>query len=290
MRLSCFSVMILRAGTVGLVAVVLGLLGCSDDDCTCAGAGGTSAVAGSAGEGGAAGASEAMGGTDAGGSTGTELERGFLTFTHEEQPVGLYVPEDAEGPLPVVLFLHSCGNSPIFETFWIIDALNAIEPTAVLLPSRPAEESTECAAWGGTYDATMRPGLADALTALDLVIEEYGFDTSRQYLYGESMGGEGVFRLLVDRPERFAGAVAVAGYTLDTGATEMAKTPLTILHGSLDSISPVSSSRTIYQSILDAGGTKVQYLEYEGLDHVPAIEAARVEPDLLPWLMAARRE
>jgi hypothetical protein len=49
------------------------------------------------------------------------------------------------------------------------------------------------------------------------------------------------------------------------------------------------SDRTIYQSILDAGGTQVKYTEYPGLDHVPAIEQARTDPAFLKWLLAQRR-
>jgi len=86
------------------------------------------------------------------------------------------------------------------------------------------------------------------------------------------MGGEGVYRLLFDWPTRFAGAISVAGYTVDKGAEQMAQTPLWIVHGADDTTSPVESDRTIYQSILDAGGTQVKYTEYPGLDHVPAIE------------------
>jgi len=35
-------------------------------------------------------------------------------------------------------------------------------------------------------------------------------DSKRQYLYGESMGAEGILELLAQFPDRFAGAVAVA--------------------------------------------------------------------------------
>jgi hypothetical protein len=103
------------------------------------------------------------------------------------------------------------------------------------------------------------------------------------------MGGEGVYRLLSDFPTRFAGAVSVVGYTKDKGAENMAKTPLWIIHGSEDALSPVENDRAIYQSILNAGGTMVKYTEYPGLDHVPAMEQARSEPGLLTWLLSQER-
>lgn len=127
------------------------------------------------------------------------------------------------------------------------------------------------------------------MAVLDQVIEQYGFDRKRQYLYGESMGGEGVYRLLEDYPARFAGAVAAAGYTVDTGASQMAQTPLWIFHGSADGTAAVDNARTIYKSVLDAGETKVKCTEYADLDHVPAIQEARLEAGLIEWLLAQHR-
>jgi predicted peptidase len=132
--------------------------------------------------------------------------------------------------------------------------------------------------------------MVDALAELDRVTAQYGLDTKREYVYGESMGAEGVFKLLTEFPTRFAGAVAVAGYTLNTGASKMAQTPLWMLHGSADSINSVTSSQTIYQSILAASGANVKYTEYPDLDHVPAINKAHTEPGLMEWLLTQRRD
>jgi predicted peptidase len=187
------------------------------------------------------------------------------------------------------MFLHGHDGDPVYPEFWLIPAVNAIEPCAVFLPTAPPLDDMG-ADWGGTYDDWgLRPAMINALAELERLIGQYGFDTKRQYLYGESMGGEGVYKLLVEFPTRFAGAVAAAGYTLDIGASEMAQTPLWIFHGSGDSISPVENDRAIYQSIHDAGGTQVKYTEYPDLEHVPGIEQARVEPGLFEWLLAQHR-
>jgi predicted peptidase len=225
---------------------------------------------------------------DAARSSEVAQEPGFITWTYNETPMGLHVPASTGKSLPVVMYLHGCHNDPVYSEYWLIPAVNAIEPCAVFLPTAPPLDDM-CADWGGTYDSALRPAIIDALAELDRLIGQYGFDTKREYLYGESMGGEGVFKLLVEFPTRFAGAVSAAGYTLDTGASEMAQTPLWIVHGSDDSINPVENDRTIYQSILNAGGTQVKYTEYPGLDHVPAIQQARTEPGLLEWLLAQRR-
>jgi predicted esterase len=269
-----------------------------------AGIGGVSASSGgaTAGTGGTAASSggtlAATGGvsTSTGGGTGTATDggvyllpvdagqSGFMTWTYNGQPVGFYLPAQSDKPLPVVMFLHGCGNDPVNPNWWIIAALNKIEPCAVLLPFRPQEEG--CSAWGGTYDDALRPAMVDALAGLDSVIERFDLDSKRQYLYGESMGAEGILELLVQFPARFAGAVPVASYTLDKGAQQMAKTPLWLVQGSADTVNPSSSVETIYQSILDAGGTQVKFTEYQGMDHVQSIIHARTQPCLLEWLLA----
>lgn len=216
-------------------------------------------------------------------------DAGSITWTYNDKEVRLYLPAPTGQPLPVMMYLHACHNDNVYAGDWIIAALNEVEPCAVLLPTAPPSIDFTCADWGGTYDQAERPNLVDAFAVLDQVIARYGLDTHRQYLYGESMGGEGVYRLLADYPTRFAAAVSAAGYTVDQGAPQMAQTPLWIFHGAADGTSPVENDRAIYQAILDAGGTQVRYTEYPDLDHVPGIERARSEPDLFTWLLAARR-
>jgi poly(3-hydroxybutyrate) depolymerase len=223
-------------------------------------------------------------------ATGADPGR-FVTWTYKEASMGLYLPANLDKPVPVVMFLHGCRNDPVDPGHWIIQALNAIEPTAVFLPTAPETQNTQypCADWGGTYDAKIRSQMQNALHELDSVIERFGLDLSRQYLYGESMGGEGVYRLLMDYPTRFAGAVDVAGYTANKGAAQMAKTPLWIVIGAEDEMSPVEDARAIHAAIEQAGGTMVKYTEYPGLGHVPAIEKARTDTALLTWLLGQQR-
>jgi len=271
-------------GVALLVITAVQVQGCASTASTpdSAATGGTVASGGTHATGGATGGSQSA--ADASPPDGGP-QTGFITWTYSDTPMGLYVPAPTGRPLPVVMYLHGCHNDPVYSEYWLIPAVNAIEPCAVFLPTAPPLDDM-CADWGGTYDTSgLRPAMINALAELDRLIGQYGFDSKRQYVYGESMGGEGVYKLLVEFPTRFAGAVAAAGYTLDVGASQMAQTPLWIFHGSDDSLSPVENDRAIYRSILDAGGTQVKYTEYPGLDHVPAIEQARREPGLFEWLL-----
>lgn len=216
----------------------------------------------------------------------------FRTWTFRDAPTGLYLPPSSGKPLPVVMFLHPCQNDPVHEWLWINAAVNAIEPTAVFLPTAPETPNGQnsCSDWGGTYDASRRPQMENALHEFDSLVRVHGFDPARQYLYGESMGGEGVYRLLVDFPERFAGAVSVGGYTKNTGAARMARTPFWILIGVDDEWSPIDETRAIHEAILAEGGTQVKYTEFPGLGHVAAIEQVRTDSSVVGWLLRQKRD
>ncbi len=210
----------------------------------------------------------------------------YLTWTYKDAPMGLYLPAHPTKGLPVVMFLHPCHNDPVYEGHWINAALNAIEPVAVFAPTAVATAGeNSCADWGGTYDAGLRPQMVNALHELDSLIRVFQFDSTRRYLYGESMGGEGVYRLLMDFPGRFAGGVSVGGYSVNKGAAQMARTPLWILIGTEDELSPIADTRTIHQAIVQAGGTQVKLTELPGLGHVPAIEQVRTDSSVVRWLL-----
>jgi len=50
---------------------------------------------------------------------------------------------------------------------------------SVFVPTAPPLNS-DCADWGGTYDDHLRPGMVDALTELDRLIQLHGFDVNPQ--------------------------------------------------------------------------------------------------------------
>ena len=202
----------------------------------------------------------------------------------------LYTPAAPEGAsVPVVMYLHGYTEDPINNPPWFINSLNAIEPCAVFLPYRSSSEGAS--AWGGTYDVGLRQSMIDTLAEFDALIQTHNLNSCRQYICGDSMGGEGVLKLLVEYPNRFAGAVSVAGYTVTAGADamaiEMAKTPLWLIWGAADTDLNVQDLN-IYNLIVASGGTHVKMTEYPGLGHVESIYAAQSEPGLCAWLLAQR--
>lgn len=122
---------------------------------------------------------------------------------------------------------------------------------------------------------------------LDALGETWPIDPDRRYLAGHSMGGFGVFDLLMRRPRDFAAAVVLCGGGDDARAGEIAHIPLWLFHAADDGEVPVERSRSMCDALCRAGGAP-RYSEYPSGGHA-VWEHAYAEPGLSQWLFAQRR-
>lgn len=190
---------------------------------------------------------------------------------------------------PVVLSLHGGGPRRRFE-----DLLEPFSPGFAYGLGRLVSADTQSrhpafvvAPWsgGGGWDATNLRLVMDILAALRA---EFKLDTNRFYVTGQSMGGHGTWALLASQPHVFAAAVPVCGWGDPASATVIKGIPIWALHGTADTIVPVSGSRDIVQALQKAGGKPI-YWEYQGATHAATAERAYCEPDLIDWLFAQAR-
>ena len=126
------------------------------------------------------------------------------------------------------------------------------------------------------------------LELIDALKTEFSVDPHRVYLTGVSMGGFGTWEYVARRPELFAAAAPMAGYSDPRQVERFAKIPFWIFHGGADRTNPVQGSRTMY-ALLQKAGADVRYTEYPETDHGPSFGKAWAEADLLPWIFSQRR-
>ena len=91
---------------------------------------------------------------------------------------------------------------------------------------------------------------------IDEFVKTHGISAKRIYLFGESMGGAGVFRMLNDYGDYFAAAMIAASVPRGVSAGNLAKTPLCYVVGSNDEM--------VYGN--DATGKMVQTLQKKKAD------------------------
>ena len=124
-----------------------------------------------------------------------------------------------------------------------------------------------------------------AVQALVRTMPQLGADARRLYAAGISMGGYGVWRLVMDDPHLFAAAVPICGGADPARAASLTDLPLWTFHGGDDPTVPVSGTREMAAAIRAAGGTQLRYTEYPHTGHESWLTAYQ-EPELLPWLFS----
>jgi len=231
----------------------------------------------------------------------------------EDYRYQVYVPEGRPpaGGWPVLLFLHGSGErgeDGLKQTQVGLPAAIRADrgrfPMLVVMPQ--ARPDTR---WSGAM-AKM------AIAALDDSMREFHGDPARQLLSGLSIGGQGVWLLAAENPQRFAALAPVSSFLFlrldddvanpdvaaallaefpelakDDPAPEFAarlpRVPVWMFHGGADDLVPPVHAHQM-RDALRARGADLRYTEYAGGNH-NAWDAAYAEPDLVPWLLAQHR-
>jgi len=230
-------------------------------------------------------------------------------------PYRLFSPQNStKEKFPLLIFLHGRGDRgtdnaiKIYKGAKIITRPNSIVypemqekyPCYVLVPQCSDKTiNEEWAKWEGNTPETPFKGLGKdgsynmsenpsesgqaALELIDKTIKENQIDPDRVYLIGLSMGGFGTWEFTARRPELFAAAVPMVGFSDPNQVDKISHIPFWIFHGESDESNPVEGSRTMYK-LLSEAGANVQYTEYEGTGHGDSFRKAFEEPMLLEWL------
>ena len=119
----------------------------------------------------------------------------------------------------------------------------------------------------------------------DYYVTEFGVDSTRIYVFGSSMGGQGVWYLLADNPNYFAAAMVASGAYRGFNITALAKTPIMCTRGTQES--RVNQVKQLIDDINLYGGNAV-FQTLEGLDHHEATSAA-FTPERIEWVLSHRR-
>jgi predicted peptidase len=237
-------------------------------------------------------------------TTKQEIASKFLSFTYNDMPYRLYVPEnyDPTQSYPLVLFLHGGGERGTDNekqilandgaVIWAAPENQAKHPAFVLAPQA---RNVHDGGFGITRDTNniislnrvfqFSQDLGTAYDILQKVRSEYNIDSNRLYSTGLSQGGFGTFNLNIKYPELFAAMVPIAGGGDPALASALVNKPIWAFHAVDDIIIPVSYSQNIIAAIQNAGGNPI-YTEYPadlGYNHgswIPAYE----NKEMIEWV------
>ena len=203
----------------------------------------------------------------------------FCTYENKDTvlPYRLILPEgyDAEKTYPLIFFFHGAGergNDNKLQFFHCVQYLADQLPECIIVaPQCPLNNQWVDTPWvKGAYSVDNVPESNEMKAVIELLEElkgKYSVDTDRIYASGISMGGFGVWDVMMRHNDIFAAGIAVCGGG-DVSKGELLKdTPLFVFHGDADTAVPVTGSRDTVQAIKNAGGTLVEYVEYKGAGH-----------------------
>lgn len=197
-------------------------------------------------------------------------------------------------PPPLLLLLHGVGSNEA-DLFGLAPYLDG----RFLVVSARAPVVLDYGGYGWfRIDFTPRGMEADIAQArrslgmlpgfIDGLVETYGADGRRVYLAGFSQGAMMSLALLLTRPEKLAGVVAMSG-RLPVQALErepdresLAGKPVLVTHGIYDPVLSVEQGRAT-RDYLGALPVELTYREYP-MAHEVSIESLR---DVTGWLTAA---
>jgi phospholipase/carboxylesterase len=180
--------------------------------------------------------------------------------------------------MPLVVALHGgSGHGRDFLWSWVREA----RTRGVLVLSPTSRDRTWSIMGGEDVDA-------DALVRMvDFVGERYAVDRSRVLLTGMSDGGTYTFLCGLREGMPFTHLAPACGVLhpalfVNRGIERARDRPIYLIHGALDWMFPIQTSRMAQQALLSVGA-KLVYREIDDLSHTyPRDE----NPAILEWLSA----
>lgn len=217
----------------------------------------------------------------------------------------IYVPYDydATKEYPIVTVLHGAGErgndneSQMKHLILPLFSQNSspILDSIVICPQCPDGQQWVDTPWLGdrssSYSVERVKESNENKAVLELISKtesEVSIDTSRRYLMGLSMGGFGVWDLMMRHSEMFASMVAFCGSADPSQAQKLIDKPIYTIHGNSDNVVHVDGTRQMVEAIQNAGGKSITYIEISGGGHTGAWGYVNTHPEVLNWLFECK--
>ncbi len=192
----------------------------------------------------------------------------------------LHTPESKENKQPVFVFLHGrslCGsNIERVKRYGMLYAMQRGHkvPGFVIAPQTQ-----------GAWNAHK------VMEVVDYVLQNNpSADASRVYVCGMSLGGYGTMEVVGKYPDRIAAAVGLCGGGATSDASNWAKVPIRLYHGTADRAVPISESRKIYKAVKAVNSdADIELFEMKGASHGRP-ERLFHQSEIYDWMLQYSKE
>lgn len=212
--------------------------------------------------------------------------------TNNTLPFRLVIPKnyDSNKKYPVILFLHGAGelgtdNEKHISTIKTMYYYNGDLVSDAFLICPQTNEWWRL----DRYNEGDRKGmLSSALNLLEDLRNNYSFDTNRIYVTGLSMGGYATWSLLEEYGNIFAAGMPICGGGNSSNGYKLKDLPIRIYHSLDDPTVNFSASQSMHSAILNAGGSKAEFVILDGLGH-NVWDYAFSDREAFCWLFAQNK-
>lgn len=189
-------------------------------------------------------------------------------------------PRQAQKNYPLILFLHGSGERG--------DDLNAVRRIALPQLLDRAEYpafvvSPQCKA-----DLTWVSQTEKLHRLIKRIVEAYPIDPDALSVTGLSMGGFGVFQMIMDYPRLFCAAAPLCGGGTAWRADRIAHLPIRIYHGEKDDQVDCFYSQDIYRRLQSCNAADASLILYPTLGH-NIWDEVYPHTDVIEWLLSKRK-
>lgn len=205
---------------------------------------------------------------------------------YKQLKYGFFQPNERSKKCPLLIYLHGYQATKAYDFSWYQEYFQKETPCYVLTPKSLGGPPKT--AWGNSLMESLTPDFKTTIELIKEIIKNYNIDEDRIYLYGTSMGADGVFVALAEYPNMFAAATAICGYGSSKKASKHSQVPLWMFHGENDNVTPVDFSRKIYNQIQKNPNHKTRYTEYRCIGHDSWNEVNK-ETTVNTWLFSQVR-
>jgi predicted peptidase len=205
---------------------------------------------------------------------------------------GLFIPEnyDQSKSYPLVMYLHGWSNNRTEYLDLYNKDMQLKYPCFVYSPKTPTDWGNWSSwSWEGSEFSDLSIPTQTAIHVLDSLISIYSVDTNRLYVYGISMGGEGIFDLFHKMPHKFAAGISICGGGFAHWADRIAMTPLWMFHGSKDEINTPDLTERVYNKLVEIGAKNMRYTNYPDYGH-EIWDKALSEPSFYDWMFSFTKD
>lgn len=175
---------------------------------------------------------------------------------HGKMRYTIALPREAGGaPRPLVLALHPGGGSrggPFLHR--VVEPALRDWNAVIVAPDSPNRRWSEPSAE------------QSVLALLDDVIARHPIDRSRVLVTGFSMGGSGSWFMASRHPERFSGAIPIAGAPRENPLDRIGPMPVHVIHSRDDELVPIGPARDAARALAERG-RPVEFTELAGVGH-----------------------